>query len=288
MMTRRALQQIRSGSVGYNASTMTGEGWVPSIAIIGGTGPQGRGLALRLAAAGLDVTIGSRDAARAETVAAELADRLREARGTAGKARGADEAIAADGVAGGRSGARHASQTGPALGTITGSSNLAAAQSCREAVLAVPYPAQSGTLDALAEALAGKVLVTAVAPVLPGQPGVVRLPRLGSAAAEAQAQLGSATPIATAFQNVAAGKLQDLRVDIDCDVLVCADDDRARDVALRLASACGARGLVAGPLANAGVVEGLTSILIGLNVRHRARGTGVRITNLPDDRTSGA
>jgi NADPH-dependent F420 reductase len=220
----------------------------PVVAILGGTGAEGRGLGLRWAAAGYAVVLGSRDAARAEAVARELAASLE----------GRDGAVAP-----------------------SGADNRTAAERADVVVLAVPYAAQASTLDAVREALAGKVLVDVAVPLRPPEVATVRLPVAGSAAAEAQAQLGDGVRVVAAFQNVAAGKLADLGAAVDCDVLVTGDDAHAKRQTLDLAAAAGLRAFDAGPLANAGVVDGLTAILVGLNRRYGARNAGIRITNLP-------
>ena len=221
------------------------------IAVLGGTGPEGRGLALRWAAHGYPVIVGSRDASRARLAAAELADLLSLVKG----------AVAP-----------------------SGDGNLAAARAARTVVLAVPYSAQAATLAQTREALSGKVLLSVVVPLRPPQVHVVRLPEQGSAAAEAQSLLGDDVRVVTAFQNVAAARLADLSVELESDVLVCGDDGDAKSVALDLVAATGAVGYDAGPLANAGVVEGLTAVLIGLNRRYGGKAAGVRITNLGLDR----
>jgi hypothetical protein len=219
-----------------------------TVAVIGGTGPQGRGLVLRWAAAGIDVVIGSRERQRAVEMADAVAARL-NAIGRGRPPRGAENVVAA--------------RTGEVV------------------VLTVPFPAQPATLASIASAVDGKVLIDVAVPLRP--PGVWRisLPPAGSAAAEARSLLGPGVQVVAAFQNVAATSLWDIERTIDCDVLVCGDDDRAKRVALSLASAAGMQGLDAGPLDNAGVVDGLTSILAGLNRQHKVRGAGIRVTGLP-------
>lgn len=220
----------------------------PVVAILGGTGPEGRGLAVRWSAAGYRVIIGSRDEARAREAAAEVA-RLLE----------------------GRSGATEPS----------GADNRSAAAAAAVVVLAVPYAAQAETIDAAIEALSGKVVIDVAVPLRPPRVSVAQPPPAGSAAAEAQAQLGPGTPVVAAFQNVAASKLQDPDADAACDVLVCGDDAVAKDVVLTLAADAGLRAYDAGPLQNAAVVDGLTAILIGINRRYGSRSAGVRVTNVP-------
>lgn len=214
------------------------------IAIIGGTGHEGSGLALRWAAAGLDVIIGSRQAARAEQAAAQINDRL------------------------GRSAAR-------------GMENAMAAAAARTVVLTVPYSAHADTLTAIRDAVQGKVLVDVTVPLRPPKVSRVWIPEGRSASEEAQALLGPRVRVVCAFQNISAEHLQDLDHTIDSDVLVCGDDATAKAAALELAARAGMRGIDAGPLQNAVVVEGLTAVLIGINLRYKVKGAGVRITGLP-------
>jgi len=221
----------------------------PVIGLLGGTGLEGRGLALRWCAAGHLVVIGSRDAVRARDVARRTGDVLH-----------------------GCAGARRP----------TGTDNRAAAEQASVAVLCVPYSAHAAVLQEVGRQLAGKVLVDVAVPLEPPNVWVASPPEAGSAAAEAQALLGSGTRVVAAFQNVAAGKLLSLDEPIDCDVLVCGDDPDAKALTLRLVSDARMRGLDAGPLANARVVDGLTSVLIGINRRYGSTSAGLRITNLPD------
>jgi hypothetical protein len=109
----------------------------------------------------------------------------------------------------------------------------------------------------------------------------VYVPPAGSASAEAQQLLGQEVQVVAAFQNVSAVHLPDLAHPVECDVLVCGDDSAAKGEAVALAEAAGLRGLDAGPLQNAVVVEGLTAVLIGINRRHKVSGAGIRITGLP-------
>ena len=216
-----------------------------TIAVLGGTGAEGSGLALRWAHAGLDVVIGSRSAARGAAAAAELNARL----GTA---------------------------------TVRGADNLSACQQADVVVLSVPYEAQAATLESVRSALAGKTLVTIVAPLLGEKKGRYTPAPGGSAAVEAQRQVGEEVTVVAAFQNVSAHQLADLTHDIDCDVLICGDDKAAREVAATLATAAGMRGVHAGTLQNAAVAEGLTAVLVSINAIYKSRGAGIRITGLPE------
>jgi hypothetical protein len=215
-----------------------------TIAVIGGTGHQGPGLALRWARSGrYQVIIGSRLAEKAERVAAELNARL-----------GRD--------------------------VVRGLANPEAAAAADLAVLTVPYSAHTATLESLRDGLAGKILVDVTVPLQPPKVSHVYVPPAGSAAAEAQALLGDSVRVVAAFQNVSAAHLEDPDHPVDCDVLVCGDDKQAKAEAIALAEAAGMRGLDAGPLQNAVVVEGLTAVLIGINIRYKVKGAGIRITGL--------
>lgn len=218
----------------------------PTIAVIGGTGAEGSGLAVRWAAAGYPVVIGSRSDEKAASVSAELAALL-----PAGSA------------------------------TLTGAANAEAAAAGAVVVLSVPYSAQEATLAQIAEASQGKVLITVGVPLQPPKVSVVWHPQGGSAAQETQAQVGPAVRVVAAFQNIAAGHLQDLTWEADCDVLVAGDDKEAKQIAMELARACGFFAVDAGTLANASVLEGLTAVLIGINARHKVKASGIRITGIP-------
>jgi NADPH-dependent F420 reductase len=215
-----------------------------TIAVIGGTGREGPGLALRWAKSGrYQVLIGSRQQEKAERVASELNARL------------------------GRN-------------LIRGLVNPDAAAAADMVVLTVPYSAHVPTLESIRAGLRGKILVDVTVPLQPPQVSRVHIPPGGSAAAEAQALLGSDVRVVAAFQNVGAAHLQDPDHPIDSDVLVCGDDKEAKAEVIALAEAAGMRGLDAGPLQNAVVAEGLTAVLIGINIRYKAKGAGIRITGI--------
>jgi 8-hydroxy-5-deazaflavin:NADPH oxidoreductase len=218
----------------------------PTIAVIGGTGAEGSGLALRWAAAGYPIVIGSRSHEKAETSAQELSGQLPE--GSA---------------------------------AITGADNAAAAQAADIVVLSVPYAAQSATIDQIAQGSQGKILITVVAPVKPPKVSHVWRPEGGSAAQEAQVQLGENVKVVAAFQNVSAEELKHLDHNVECDILVTGEDREAKQLAIELAQAAGLFGIDAGPLVNAGVVEGMTALLIGINIRNKVKGSGIRITGIP-------
>ncbi|MCI0577138.1 MAG: NADPH-dependent F420 reductase [Chloroflexi bacterium] len=217
------------------------------IAILGGTGKEGAGLGLRWAAAGHEIIIGSRSAERGAEAAGALRARL------------------------------------PAGGTVRGMDNLSAAREAEVAVLAVPYEAQAATLAEVQEALAGKLLISVVAPL--GQPrSRVWFPPGGSAALEAQAQLGEATRLVAAFQIISAEHLKELDHVIESDVLVCGEKAEDRQVAVELAEAAGMRGVHAGPLQNTPVIEGLTAVMIAINARYKIKNAGLRVTGIDNER----
>ncbi len=214
------------------------------LAVLGGTGAEGFGLAVRWAAAGYDVTLGSRVAERAAEKAAELA----------------------------------------AMGTgwrVQGLENLAAAERAEIVALTVPYGAHQATLAAVRAALQGKILIDVTVPLVPPKVSRVQLPAGKSAGEEAQALLGDGVRVVSAFQNISASHLVDLQHEIDCDVLVCGDDADAREAVVRLAAAAGMAAWHAGPLANAVAVESLTPVLISLNRRYKVPNSGIRITGIP-------
>lgn len=226
----------------------------PTLAVIGGTGAEGSGLALRWAAAGYRVVIGSRSAEKAQTVAAELAGLL------------------SDAITG---------------ASIRGAANADAAREAEIVVLSVPYGAQADTIAQIAPECAGKVVITVNVPLKPPKVSVVWQPPAGSAAEEAQAQLraqgGEDIQVVAAFQNISAEPLRNLDWQPDCDVLVVGDDRTAKGQATELVTAAGFFAVDAGPLANAVVVEGLTAILIGINIRNKIKHAGIRITGLSRD-----
>lgn len=217
---------------------------LPVLGVLGGTGHEGSGLALRWANAGYSVTIGSRNADRAVEVAREL----NELRRTGVEIRGAD--------------------------------NQAAAERASVVVLTVPFSAQRATAEDVKDKLKGKILVDVTAPLVPPAVGRVQLPEGGSAAVLLQKALGDDVKVVSAFQNVSASHLRELDHAIDCDVLVCGDSEEAREVVCNMARAAGLRGLHAGVLANSAAAEALTSVLIAINRRYKSKEAGIRISGL--------
>ncbi|MDE2059745.1 MAG: NADPH-dependent F420 reductase [candidate division NC10 bacterium] len=215
------------------------------IAILGGTGREGSGLALRWGAAGEEIIIGSRDVGRAAGVAKRLNRLLR---GTA---------------------------------AIHGASNLQAAFEADVAVLTVPYAAHLAVLTEVKEALRGKLLIDTTVPFDLKTHERLVPDHHGSALQEAQELLGPSVMVVVAFQNIGFDLLKDVGKAIDCDVLVCGDDPHARHRTVLLAAKAGLRAVDAGSSRHAGTVERLTSLLIDLKRRYKTKETGIRITGLP-------
>ncbi len=215
------------------------------VAVLGGTGAQGSALALRLATAGHQLTIGSRDAARAGSMAAQLSARI-------GK-------------------------------TIAASDNRTAAAAAQIVILTVPYAVQRATVEHVLDQLRSKILVDATVPLMPPKVGTVQLPEGRSAVAAIQQLAGDGVRVVSAFQNVSAQHLRELDHPVDCDVLVCGNDRGACDVVIGLCDEMGLRGLYAGTIGNSAAAEALTSILITINRRYKVVGAGIRITGLDYD-----
>lgn len=219
------------------------------IAILGGTGPQGRGLALRWARAGENVIIGSRDARRAENAAADIGEKA------------------------------------DVPGRIKGMENAAACDATDLYVLTVPFDGQAGLLKQLKPAFKpGSILIDATVPLaatVGGRPTRVLGVWQGSAAQQAAESVPKGVTVAAAFHNVSAELLSG-DAPIDCDVIVCSDDDNARKTASELAERLpGVRAVDGGKLENARIVEQITALLITLNIRHKVHSAGIRITGLP-------
>lgn len=214
-----------------------------TIAVIGGTGAEGSGLALRWAHAGHRVIIGSRDTTKARAAADELNAIL------------------------GRT-------------SIEGASSEDAIELARVVVLTVPYAAQLSTIEAFVERLEGKILVDVTVPLVPPKVSTVQLPESDSAAVALQAKVGSSVRVVSAFQNISAHKLKKLDHKIACDVLICGDDRDARLLVIGLAGDAGLRGINAGPLANSTVAESLTSVLIWINRTYKVPDAGIVITGV--------
>ena len=163
---------------------------------------------------------------------------------------------------------------------IGGDSNAGAASAADVIVLSVPYESQAGILEQIQAGCQGKTVVSVVVPLKPPRVSRVWRPPGGSAAEEAQALLGDGASVVAAFQNISATHLKELDHSVDCDILVTGDDKEAKKTAMDLAQAAGMRGIDAGPLVNSSVSEGLTALLIGINIRNKVKGSGIRITGV--------
>jgi len=221
-----------------------------AIAILGGTGDQGLGLALRFARAGRPVVIGSRKLERA----VEAAEKVREA------VPGAD---------------------------VLGLENADATARAPIVILSVPFEHTAGTVKQIAAALEpGRILVSMAVPLATAiGDGAVRTVGVwqGSCAEMVESLVPAGVHVISAFQNVSAHRLQDLSAAVDCDVVVSGARDPRRVVMELCGLVPGLRGVDGGPLANARIVEQITALMIGLNIRYKLpEGTGIRFTGLPD------
>lgn len=213
---------------------------IKSIAILGGTGDLGGGLARQWSRAGYQILIGSRTEEKGKAAAGDLLAEF------------------------------------PDL-NVTGHENLAAATAADLVVLTVPFAHQISSLESVKSGLVGKVLIDVTVPLMPPKVGTVQMPEAGCAAVMAQACVGDDVSVVSAFQNVGAMHLQEDHA-IECDVLVTGNKKAARDTVISLIEALGLRGWHAGPLANAAAAEALTSVLISINRHHKINGAGIVIT----------
>ena len=211
-----------------------------TLAILGGTGNEGTGLAYRWAKAGYHVIIGSRSSKKAKRVASELNERLER-------------------------------------DFVEGMRNADAARVCDIAILTVPYSAQRDTLESLKDELSGKLLVNVTVPLNEDDVGAVNMPPAGSAAQEAQEILGDEVSVTAAFHVISHTHLHK-EGPIASDVLVCGDSKAAKEQTMQLVAAAGLTGWDAGGLKNAVVAEGLVPVLIGINKRYKIKSAGIRIT----------
>jgi 8-hydroxy-5-deazaflavin:NADPH oxidoreductase len=220
------------------------------VGILAGTGPEGSGLAYRWARAGEEIVIGSRDAQRA----AEASARLRARVGTSAK--------------------------------ITGADNVAVTAQCDVVVLTVPFSGHAALLKQLKSAWKpGTVVIDTTVPLAATVGGAAtRMLGVwqGSAAEQAKELLPAGVTLAAAFQNLGA-ELLSRDEPVDCDILVCSDDEKAKQIACELAEKIpGARALNGGKLENARIVESITALLVGINIRYKVHGAGIRFTGLPE------
>lgn len=215
-----------------------------TIAILGGTGDLGTGLAIRWSKAGHNIIIGSRTQEKADAALVEL---------------------------------KKISPDTPAKAMENG----AAAAAGEIVVLTVPFAHQLSTLGAVKDSLAGKILIDVTVPLMPPKVGTVQMPEAGSAGKQAQDFLGDDVMVVTAFQNIAAHLLQE-DVKIECDVLVAGNKKAARDTVIALVEEAGMNGWHAGPIENSAAAEALTSILIQINRKHSISHSGIKIIGQED------
>ena len=212
-----------------------------SIAVLGGTGKEGKGLAYRWARAGYHVMIGSRSEEKAVAAAKEI------------------RAMLGDGS------------------SIHGMDNLRAAKEANIVALTVPYSAHRATLESVRAELKGKILIDVTVPLVPPKVATVQMPAAGSAAQEAKEIVGEGVEVCSAFQNISHEHLLE-DSDVECDVLVTGTSKDARAETIKLVEAAGLKGWDAGPIENSVVVEGLTSVLIGINKKYGSTHAGIKIT----------
>ena len=220
---------------------MNDESILVRIAVLGGTGREGKGLAYRWAKAGYQVLIGSRSSERAVTAASEIMELLEGS------------------------------------SSVVGTTNFEAAQQADIVVITVPYSSHRETLESVKEVLKGKLLIDVTVPIVPPKVTKVQMPAAGSAAQEAREILGEDVQVTAAFQNISHELLFD-EDEINCDVLVTGTSKEARAETLTLVEAAGLNGWDAGPIENSVVVEGLASVLININKRYGSTHGGIRIT----------
>ena len=221
---------------------------LPVLAILGGTGDLGTGLARRWAQAGYMVIIGSRTLEKAEAAVADLREVMAE--------RGVSEV------------------------TVQAMSNLDAAAAAEIITLTVPFSHQVSTLESVRAQLQGKILIDVTVPLVPPRVARVQLPKEGSAGQIAQELLGEEVRVVSAFQNVAAAHLQEGK-GVECDVLVSGNKKEAREQVISLVEAAGMRGFHAGMINNAAAAEALTSVLISINKQYGCH-AGIKISGLGD------
>ena len=214
-----------------------------TIALLGGTGKEGKGLAYRWAKAGYRVLIGSRTPEKAVTTASEIMEKLEGS------------------------------------SSLVGLSNHEAAELANIVVLTVPYAAHRDTIESVKDVVKGKLFIDVTVPLVPPKVSKVQMPAEGSAAQEAKAILGDDVQVVAAFQNISHEHLLN-DGDVGCEVLVTGSSKDARNEALKLVEAAGLTGWDAGPIENSVVVEGLTSVLININKQYGSTHAGIKITGV--------
>ena len=221
---------------------------LPTVAILGGTGDLGTGLARRWTAAGYRVIIGSRTQEKAQEAVDALQALMSE--------RGVSGAVAEP------------------------MENHAAASEADIVAMTVPFAHHASTIESVKDVLDGKILIDVTVPLVPPKVARVQLPEQGSAGQIAQEIVGENVHVVSAFQNVAAVHLQD-GSDLSCDVIVCGNKKAAREQVIKLVEAAGMKGYHGGSIANAAAVEALTSVLIFINKQYQCH-AGIALTGIPD------
>jgi NADPH-dependent F420 reductase len=227
---------------------MTKEALLLTIAVLGGTGKEGKGLAYRWAKAGYRILIGSRSSEKAVKAASEIMELLEGS------------------------------------SSVVGTTNLEAAGQADIVVLTVPFAAHRETLESVKDALKGKILVDVTAPLVPPKVSKVQMPPAGSAAQQAKEIVGEEVEVVAAFQNISHEHLFG-EENVECDVLVTGTSKKARAEVLTLVEAAGLTGWDAGPIENSVVVEGLTSVLININRMYGSKHSGIKITGVSKQST---
>ncbi|MDN3016187.1 NADPH-dependent F420 reductase [Paenibacillus sp. BSR1-1] len=213
------------------------------ISIIGGTGNQGKGLALRLGKAGYQILLGSRSKERAEDIANELKEK------------------------------------NPDI-IIEGLGNIEAANKGDLIILTIPYTSIDKTVLELREAVKGKVVVDTSVALVPGKPPSTKRVPEGSVAQKINNIIGDEAKVVSAFHTISAHLLQELNKEISGDTLIAGDDQEAKEIVSIMAEKIGLRPLDAGPLRVSSILEELTSLLIGMNIRFKKKSIGVTFTNI--------
>ncbi len=215
-----------------------------TLAIIGGSGKEGKALAMRFARAGVYVIVGSRDAARGEAAAQEMRERL---------------------------GVPH----------VEGTSNRGAAEKADVVLLSVPFDGMTPILQDIRAAVQGKIVINISSSLDPEKKSRAKVPPEGSTTAAVQQFLGDGVKVVAAFQNISPELLELVEEKIESDVLVCGADRETRNRVMDLIREIGADVYDAGTLANAVAVETLTAVLIAVNIRYKIKGAGIQLTGVP-------
>ena len=217
-----------------------------TLAIIGGTGKEGNALAFRFAKAGVRVLIGSRDAAKAESAANEMNQRI-----------------------------------GGSASRVEGYTNREAAAKADIILLSVPFDGMKPILEDLRDAAQNKIVINIASSIDPERKSHAKIPAAGSTTAEVQQFFGESAKVVAAFQNISPEKLESVDEKIDCDVLVCGGDKASREIVIDLIRQIGIDAIDAGALANAVAVEALTAVLIAVNIKYKIKGAGIRLVGVP-------